>query len=427
MLNPQTLRFGDTGPQVEMLQMALRRAGFYPSPPDGIFGRNTLAAVQNFQRSVGLTPDGIAGPNTWRALSPWLLGYRTYTLRPGDTFYGLAMRFGSSIRSIAAANPNVDYFNLIPVQTLVIPLGFDVVPTDIRFTSLLLQYCVLGLRARYPFLQTETIGYSVMGKPLYAITMGSGSRQVFYNASHHANEWITTTVVMKFLEDYAYAYATGRTIFGYEASALFANVTLFLAPMVNPDGVDLVTENLTSGSYYQAARGYAQNYPGIPFPSGWKANIAGVDPNLQYPAGWENAREIKFAQGFTSPAPRDYVGSAPLTAPESRAVYDYTRNHNFRLTLSYHTQGEVIFWKYLDYEPQDSREIAQRFSEVSGYAAIETPSASGYAGYKDWFILEYDRPGYTIESGLGTSPLPLSQFPRIYEDNLGILTLGLTL
>ena len=53
-----------------------------------------------------------------------------------------------------------------------------------------------------------------------------------------------------------------------------------------------------------------------------------------------------------------------------------------------------------------------------------TPSESANAGYKDWFIKQYNRPGYTIEAGIGTNPLPLSQFNRIYNDNIGILTLG---
>ena len=56
----------------------------------------------------------------------------------------------------------------------------------------------------------------------------------------------------------------------------------------------------------------------------------------------------------------------------------------------------------------------------------ETPSDSGYAGYKDWFIQEYDRPGYTIEAGKGINPLPMDQFDQIYRDNVGILLGGMT-
>ena len=137
-----------------------------------------------------------------------------------------------------------------------------------------------------------------------------------------------------------------------------------------------------------------------------------------------NAKAIKFAQGVTSPAPADYVGSAPLTAPESRAMYDYTLALDPSLTLSYHSQGRVIYWRFLDYEPANSRAIAELFASVSGYAVEETPYASGFAGYKDWFIQNFDRPGYTIECGLGENPLPLSQFESIWNANLGILTLA---
>ena len=152
-----------------------------------------------------------------------------------------------------------------------------------------------------------------------------------------------------------------------------------------------------------------------------------MDLNLQFPAGWLNARRIKFAQGYTMPAPRDFVGEGPLTEPEALAIYNFTLVHNFRLILAYHTQGEVIYWKYSDYLPPYSEEIGRRFSEASGYTLDITPPESAYAGFKDWFIQEYNRPGYTIEAGLGENPLPISQFDQIYSDNIGILVLGAVL
>lgn len=152
-----------------------------------------------------------------------------------------------------------------------------------------------------------------------------------------------------------------------------------------------------------------------------------MDLNLQFPAGWENARQIKFAQGFTSPAPRDFVGFGPLTEPEALSIYDFTLSHNFRLILAYHSQGEIIYWKYADFLPPESEYIGRRFAQSSCYSLDLTPPESAYAGYKDWFIQEYNRPGYTIEVGLGENPLPINQFPQIYQDNLGILILGAVL
>lgn len=233
-------------------------------------------------------------------------------------------------------------------------------------------------------------------------------------------------MLLRFAEEYAAAYERGEDLYGVSAKELFHAYQLFLVPMVNPDGVDLVNGLLTGGCYFEQARRIAADYPQIPFPSGWKANIEGVDLNLQFPAGWENAREIKFAQGYRSPAPRDYVGEMPLSEPESMAMYEFTRLHDFSLILAYHTQGRVIYWRYLDYEPENSYRIARYFGEVSGYAVEETPLQSGYAGYKDWFIQEYDRPGYTIEAGEGENPLPMTDFDQIYKENVGILLGGMT-
>ncbi|MBO5555844.1 MAG: gamma-D-glutamyl-meso-diaminopimelate peptidase, partial [Oscillospiraceae bacterium] len=140
--------------------------------------------------------------------------------------------------------------------------------------------------------------------------------------------------------------------------------------------------------------------------------------------GWEQARENKFAQGIVSPAPADYVGTAPLTAPEARALYQFTRRYDPALTLSYHTQGEVIYWRFGDFEPPQSRAIAELFSQLSSYLVDDAPFLSGFAGYKDWFLQEYDRPGFTIEAGRGENPLPIAAFPSLYEHNRGILTMA---
>ena len=125
----------------------------------------------------------------------------------------------------------------------------------------------------------------------------------------------------------------------------------------------------------------------------WKLiNSTGVDLNLQFPANWERAKEIKFEQGFVSPAPRDFVGSAPLVAPEAISLYRFTLEHNFRLILAYHTHGRIIYWRYLDFLPPASYYIGEKFAESSGYTLEDTPYASSFAGYKDWFIQTYNLP-----------------------------------
>lgn len=424
-LKMKTLRLGSRGPQVQLLQLALSRAGFAAGGTDGRFGRRTQDALRRFQLSRRLTPDGAAGPRTHAALEPYYTGFLRKRLAGDDTFFRLARRYGTSVRAIAAANPTLSAERLTPGDEVAVPLGFPVVPTGIAWCSALTEFCCRGLAARYPFLRASEIGRSELDCPIWLLRLGSGEGRAFYNASHHANEWITTPLLLRFAEELAETAVRGGALGGQDAAALLGAAELAIAPCVDPDGVDLVTGDLADGPVFEAARAIAAGYPDIPFPSGWKANILGVDLNLQYPAGWERAREIKFAQGFSGPAPRDYVGPAPLAAPESRAVADFTRAFDPLLTLSYHTQGKVIFWKYLDIEPAGARALAERLAAVSGYAVEDTPYASGFAGYKDWFLQDFDRPGFTIEAGLGVNPLPISDFAALYAQNLGILTTAL--
>ena len=269
----------------------------------------------------------------------------------------------------------------------------SIVPTNVSYNSGILRLNLMNLVQTYPFLNLQTIGKSVLGTPIYAIKLGIGQRKVFYSGSIHANEWITSVLLMKFIEDYCIAYTNDSTLYGYSVKNLYSDVSIYIMPMVNPEGVDLVTGYLQNNvSAYQAARLVASEFPAIPFPSGWKANIRGVDLNLQFPAGWEQAKEIKYSQGFNKPAPRDFVGYGPLTEPESLAIYNFTLMHDFRLVIAYHTQGQEIYWQFQNFNPPDSLEIGEKFAQASGYRLAETPYNSSFAGYKDWFIQTYNRP-----------------------------------
>ena len=161
----------------------------------------------------------------------------------------------------------------------------NIVSTNVPYNSNVLRQNLTVLLRRYPFLNVQTVGNSVLGKPIYAVKLGRGQKSVFYSASFHANEWITTPVLMKFIEDYANAYVSNGKLYGYSVRNLFNTVSIFIMPMVNPDGVNLVTNSFPINSVnYNYAKQIADDFPDIPFTSGWKANIRGVDLNLQFPA-----------------------------------------------------------------------------------------------------------------------------------------------
>lgn len=298
-----------------------------------------------------------------------------------------------------------------------------IVKTDVPMTYSLCRDTIEQLTQAYPVCTSQTLATTAFGREIEALRIGSGSRTVLFTAAFHANEWITATVLLQFAQELARAIMEQGELYGIPGRLFEENCQIFLVPMVNPDGVDLVTGGIPKGSVQWChAQALAENYPDIPFPSGWKANLMGVDLNLQYPAGWLQAREIKFSQGYTRPGPRDYVGRAPLSQPESRALAEYTASLNPAVILAFHTQGEAIYWTYDGFQPAGSRELGEEFARLSGYRLEEPPRESGYAGFNDWFIKTWRRPGFTIEAGLGENPLPIQQFPSIYAACLGILT-----
>lgn len=153
----------------------------------------------------------------------------------------------------------------------------SIVPTNVTYNYSLMSQNLVTLIRTYPFLNIQTVGKSVLGKNIYVVKLGKGTKKVFYSASIHANEWITSVLLMKFIEDYCVAYNNNSRLYGYSVRRLFNSVSIYIMPMVNPDGVDLVTGFLNKNSFaYLKAQNIANQFPDIPFPSRLESQFKSV-------------------------------------------------------------------------------------------------------------------------------------------------------
>jgi len=345
---------------------------------------------------------------------------RNYTIASGDTLWSIAASAGVPIDALRLLNPGLLDNSLQVARIIQIPVKVRnrvvLDPKSYNYADLLSD--LQALVRLYPFIRQGSIGLTVMGKSLPEIRVGRGSRQIHANGSFHGNEWITTPALIAFLNDYLIALTNEGELRGIAVKPLYNTIMLSIVPMVNPDGVDLVVNGLPDAEPYRSEV-LAINGGSTDF-NGWKANIRGVDLNNQFPALWAE----EAARGPRTPAPRDYAGTAPLTEPESIAMAELLRNRNFEQVQAYHTQGEVIYWGFQGLQPPETERLAAKYGDVSGYVPIETADSS--AGFKDWFIQDWRRPGFTIEGGRGNNPLPITQLASITDAATAILLAAMT-
>ncbi|QCJ43463.1 LysM peptidoglycan-binding domain-containing protein [Bacillus sp. S3] len=343
-----------------------------------------------------------------------------YTIKEGDTFWKIADEKNLAVDSLLLLNQTKDADHLLVGETIFLPEKINSPFTETNFPSdyKRLVKIINNLKRVYPFIAVNTIGRSVIGHPIHEIRIGKGAKKIHMNASFHANEWITTMVLMSLVNQYLLSLTNGTLMKGITVNNLYKEVELSIVPMVNPDGVDLVLNGPPS-NYRDSVIDINEDSDDFIH---WKANINGIDLNNQFPANWDICKEYKKVN---APAPRDFPGHAPLTEPEAAAMAQLAEDQLFDCVLAFHTQGEEFYWGYEGFEPKESEHLAKEFERESGYQAIRY--VNSHAGFKDWFIQEFKRPGFTLELGKGINPLPLSQFPRILKSAEAIFIAAITI
>ena len=282
------------------------------------------------------------------------------------------------------------------------------------------QRIVNEICGEYPFIKHSVIGKSCMGKDIAALKIGSASEYSLIAAAFHGSERITATVLLMYIEDLAFAIKNDLSIEGVNAIRGLKGRGVIFVPCVNPDGCDisLLGKAACGGDADRIARLCKNDF------SRWNANFRGVDINHNFNADWDNLRTKERKMGIYGPSPSRYGGPKPESEPETQALVKLCKNIKIRHTLALHTQGEVIYWNFGEHTPPRSRRIAEILATASGYALDVPIEIADGGGFKDWFIEEYNRPGFTVEIGKGTNPLNAESSEDIYLNIREMLTLA---
>ncbi len=240
----------------------------------------------------------------------------------------------------------------------------------------------------YQSVKTEkrSIGRSVFGRELYAVKAGEGRPIGIAQYAIHGREFITSMLAM---EQYKIGAAKGSCWF---------------LPLVNPDGALLSEKGLLSVKEEKDRLFLISINDGSQDFSLWKANGRGVDLNVNFDADWgKGVKNVRIA------GRENYIGEFPFSEPETRVLKAFTEEIAPDYTLSYHTKGEEIYWYYKQQGEVRQRhlKIAQTIANSTKYPLANAKGSVG--GYKDWCVLKYQIPSFTIEAGADKFSHPLKE------------------
>lgn len=264
---------------------------------------------------------------------------------------------------------------------------------------------------KYSFLKKSTIGRSCGGRDITALKIGSAEEYSLIAAAFHGSERITSVVLLMFIEELCGTYESGGYLGGLNSRRSLLNKGIIFVPCVNPDGCEISLYGLKACGEL----GNTLNRMCLGDFTHWNANLRGVDINHNFNAGWNELKKKEIKAGILGPGPTRFGGYKPESEPETLALTELCHTVKVRQAAALHSQGEVIYWSYGQNIPQRSKKMAEIMATSSGYA-LDTPVgiAEG-GGFKDWFITEYGRPGFTVELGLGENPLPPESAQEIYN------------
>ena len=281
-------------------------------------------------------------------------------------------------------------------------------------------------------LRVDEIGQTVDGNRLYDFRVGNpaAERHLLVFGGIHAREYITAQLVMRQLVQLLSDQSTNGSYENIAVRELLSNTEIHFIPMANPDGIGISQLGL-EGLHTEAVRETVRQIAAKDgkaltesYLRQWKSNANGVDLNRNFDALWES-----YNDHLGHASADHYKGIAPECELESKALADLTRQFQFDATLSYHTQGEVIYWNFgQEGELKNmSLLLANRVSELTGYRLDGNFQALDTAGYKDWAISKLGIPSLTIEAGHGGNPVDPAQMDAIWRENRDVVPMTLKL
>ena len=241
----------------------------------------------------------------------------------------------------------------------------------------------------------RSAGSTVQGRSIPVVVLGNPAapHAIMIQSAIHSREYVVSQTTLATVEYIAQMMSSGQL------PDVMAGTCFYVVPMSNPDGV-VMSQTAAPG---------------------WKANANGVDLNRNFNCNWQ----FLNTKGVTVPGPEEFKGYAPESEPEVRALTGLAVSRGFDCYISYHQQGNLIYYDDDFVSPQVSAlsaMVASAIHSSNGYRLynLKTTNASGLTtmgGFTDWIQVSLGRPAVTVECGTGWGASSQGQALSIFNRN----------
>ncbi len=251
------------------------------------------------------------------------------------------------------------------------------------------------------------------GQPIYAVKVSrdasrdDGRPAILLNGCHHSNELLGGEICLAALHELVEQYGKDPDI-----TRWMDMFQIFIVPVVNVDGHDVVTSGRDPR---------------------WRKNTRDTDSNgvLNWPDGVDINRNYDFNWahgGSGEPGSGRYRGAFPFSESEPRALAQLARQQHFVLSITYHSQGEVIYYPWMwggRKAPDDvlltdfARGLAGSIVTMAGDTCYKAEYGAGLVGQSyPWLYGSLGTFDFVVETGRGASFFPPYEVQGIVRANL---------
>lgn len=209
----------------------------------------------------------------------------------------------------------------------------------------------------------ESVGRSWLGKKIYCIKLGTGEKNIAFLCSYNATETLCGQFLLRWAEEISISEKNDEKYLNYNIKNLLQKITIYIVPLPNPDGVELVKKGLNmQNPFYDRIKKIT---PEMDF-SNWQSNMRGVDLCRNHDGEWINGKRLEKKLGTMTASKYGYGGEYPESEKESSSISYFIRRLEpdsvFYISLG---DGEICSGTK-NSDPHDSSKVAELIAKYSG-------------------------------------------------------------